>query len=116
MTHPEGWQRICRVEELQVDRGATALAHGSALAVFRTVDDQVYAVGNHEPVARASVLARGIVGSRDGVPTVFGPTHRHAFDLRTGRCLDDPHLSVPSYPVQVVDGVVFVGPRHRPER
>jgi nitrite reductase (NADH) small subunit len=37
--------------------------------------------------------------------------HKHAFDLRTGRCLDDEHVAVPAYAVQVVEGVVLVGPR-----
>ena len=93
------------------DRGATALVHGQAIAIFRTHDDTVYALGNHDPFARASVLARGIVGTRGDVPFVASPMHKHAFDLRTGRCLDDGHVSVPSYDVRVVDGVVLVGHR-----
>ena len=37
--------------------------------------------------------------------------HKNAFDLRTGRRLDDEQTSVPSYEVRVVEGVVLVGPR-----
>ena len=107
----EDWLPVCRLAELEVDRGATALVHGQALALFRTHDDVVYALGNHDPYAHASVLARGIVGRREGVPFVAGPAHRHAFDLRTGRCLDDERVRVPSYGVRVEDGVVFVA-RH----
>jgi nitrite reductase (NADH) small subunit len=102
---------VCPVEELEVERGATALVHGQALAIFRTPDDTVYALGNYDPFAKASVLARGIVGRRGDVPFVASPAHRHAFDLRTGRCLDDDHVAVPSYEVKVVEGVVHVGPR-----
>ena len=102
---------MCRLVELGVDRGATALVHGQAVALFRTPDDQVHALGNHDPFARASVLAKGIVGVRDGVPFVGSPVHKHAFDLRTGHCLDDPHVSVPVYEVRVIEGVVLVGPR-----
>ena len=105
------WQPVCRVAELEVERGATALVHGQAVAIFRTQDDQVYALGNHDPFAKASVLARGIVGVRDGVPFVASPAHKHAFDLRSGRCLDDEHVSVPAYDVRVVEGVVLVGGR-----
>jgi nitrite reductase (NADH) small subunit len=54
------------------------------------------------------------VGQRDGVPFVASPAHRHAFDLRTGRCLDDRHVSVPAYEVRVVDGLVLVGHRKPP--
>jgi nitrite reductase (NADH) small subunit len=99
--------------ELEVDRGATALVHGQAVAIFRTADDAVYALGNHDPFARhaGAGIARGIVGTRAGVPFVASPAHRHAFDLRTGRCLDDGHVSVPAYEVRVVEGVVLVGHR-----
>lgn len=105
------WQPVCRLAELEVERGATALVHGQAVAIFRTQDDRVYALGNHDPFAKASVLARGIVGVRDGIPFVASPAHRHAFDLRSGRCLDDDHVSVPAYDVRVVEGVVLVGGR-----
>lgn len=107
----EVWTRICPLEDLPVERGVTALVHGQAVAVFRTADDQVFALGNHDPFSRASVLARGIVGTREGIPFVASPRHRHPFDLRTGRCLDDDHVRVPSYDVRIVDGVVQVGPR-----
>jgi nitrite reductase (NADH) small subunit len=40
--------------------------------------------------------------------------HKQAFDLRTGQCLDDATVSVPSYPVRMVDGIVLVGPRSSP--
>lgn len=107
----QDWQPVCRVVELGVERGATALVHGQAIALFRTPDDTVYALGNHDPFAKASVIARGIVGNRAGTPFVASPTHKHAFDLRSGRCLDDRHVSVPAYDVRVVDGIVLVGHR-----
>lgn len=105
------WQPVCRLVELEVGRGATALVHGQALAIFRTAGDDVFALGNHDPFARASVIAKGIVGVRDGVPFVGSTLHRHSFDLRNGRCLEDEHVSVPAYDVDVVDGMVLVGPR-----
>ncbi len=107
------WERVCPLDDLEVERGVTALVHGQAIAIFRTQEDGIYALGNHDPFARASVLARGIVGIRDGVPFVASPLHRHAFDLRTGRCLDDDHASVPVYDVVVEDGMVLVGRRRR---
>lgn len=105
------WQPVCRVAELEVERGVTALVHGQAIAIFRTQDDHVYALGNHDPFAKASVIARGIVGTRGDVPFVASPAHKHAFDLRSGKCLEDAHVSVPAYDVKVVGGVVLVGHR-----
>jgi nitrite reductase (NADH) small subunit len=107
------WQPVCRIVELEVDRGVTALVHGQAIAIFRTGADSVYALGNHDPFARAALggIARGIVGRRGDVPFVASPTHKHAFDLRSGRCLDDSHVAVPAYAVKVVEGVVMIGHR-----
>lgn len=102
---------MCRLAELEVRRGVAALVHGQAVAIFRTGDDQVFAVGNHDPFTRTSVLARGIVFVRDEVPVVASMAHGHAFDLRTGRCLEDDQVSVPAYAVKIVEGVVMVGHR-----
>ena len=111
-SHDE-WQPVCRIVELEVDRGVTALVHGQAVAIFRTGDETVYALGNHDPFARTAPggIAKGIVGRRGDVPFVASPAHKHAFDLRSGRCLEDHHVSVPSYAVKVVEGVVMVGHR-----
>ena len=111
MSQTEEWQQVCRMAELEVERGATALVHGQALAIFRTHGDEVFALGNYDPFAKASVLARGIVGSRGDIPFVASPMHKHGFDLRTGQCLDDAHVSVAAYDVKIVEGVVLVGQR-----
>ncbi len=113
MSPTEEWLPVCRLAELEVGLGASALVHGQAMAIFRTADDTVYAVGNHDPFDRTALLARGIVGTRDGSTIVGSPRHRHVFDLHTGRCLDDDHISIPAYEVRVVEGVILVG-RRRP--
>lgn len=104
---------MCRLAELEIGRGATALAHGQAVAIFRIDADTVYALGNHDPFAKGGPggLAKGIVGQRGGVWFVGSPAHRHAFDLRTGQCLEDGHVSVPAYEVRVAGGTVHIGHR-----
>lgn len=102
---------VCRVEDLEVERGATALVHGQAIALFRTPDGRVHALSNHDPFSHTTSLARGIVGRRGDVPFVASPRHGHAFDLRTGRCLDDAGVAVAVYEVRVSGGMVTVGPR-----
>ena len=106
-----GWTPICDVGALPVDRGVTALVRGHAIAIFLTATGEVYAIANHDPFSRTGALGRGIVGVRGEVPFVFTPEGRRAFDLRSGRCLDDASVTVPSYAVRVVEGVVTVGPR-----
>ncbi|MDR7254712.1 nitrite reductase (NADH) small subunit [Nocardioides sp. BE266] len=100
---------VCAVEAIPLEGGVAALVDGQAVAVFRTYDGSVHAIGNVDPFSGASVLSRGIVGSRGDVPVVSSPMYKQAFDLRTGRCLDDDSASVPAYDVTVVDGVVHVG-------
>ena len=106
---------VCAVEAVPLEGGVAALVDGSAVAVFRTFDGSLFAISNVDPFSGASVLSRGIVGSRGDAPVVSSPMYKQAFDLRTGACLDDTTVRVASYDVVVVDGVVHVG-RARPAR
>ena len=99
---------VCAVADIPLEGGVAALVDGVAVAVFRTHDGSVHAIGNVDPFSGASVLSRGIVGTRGEAPVVSSPMYKQAFDLRTGACLDDASVSVPSYDVSVVDGVVLV--------
>jgi nitrite reductase (NADH) small subunit len=78
------------------------------IALFRTHDGSVFAIGNQDPFSGANVMSRGIVGSRGDVQTVASPMFKQVFDLRTGVCLDDPEVSLPVYAVEVLDGQVMV--------
>jgi nitrite reductase (NADH) small subunit len=109
------YRTVCRLDQIEREGGVTALVDGEAVAVIRTHDDAVFALSNYDPFSRASVLARGIVGTRtvDGeeVPFVASPMHKQAFALPTGQCLDDAAVTVTTYDVRVVGGVVEVGRR-----
>jgi nitrite reductase (NADH) small subunit len=100
---------VCLLDDIEVEGGVAALVDGAAVAIFRTHDGNVYAISNYDPVAHASVLARGIVGSRGSIPVVASPMHKQSYDLRTGQCLDDAAVRVPTYDVRVADGLVLVG-------
>lgn len=103
------WQPVCDLGRLLPERGVAALLGDAQVAIFLTHDGSVHAIGNIDPISGAAVLSRGIVGDRAGVPTVASPVYKQAFDLVTGRCLDDPGKSVPVYPVRVSDGRVEIG-------
>ncbi|MFB6725577.1 nitrite reductase small subunit NirD [Kribbella sp. NPDC056345] len=100
---------LCRYDVLLPDRGVAALVGEVQIALFRLHDGTVYAIGNQDPYSGANVMSRGIVGSRGDIPTVASPMFKQVFDLRTGVCLDDPEVSLPVYPVAIVDGMVRVG-------
>jgi nitrite reductase (NADH) small subunit len=99
---------VCPYDVLLPERGVAALIGSRQIALFRTHDGTVFALDNHDPVSGANVMSRGIVGSRGDVPTVASPMFKQVYDLRTGQCLDDPDVTIPTYAVQVIDGEVLV--------
>ncbi|HEX4704997.1 MAG TPA: nitrite reductase small subunit NirD [Pseudonocardiaceae bacterium] len=101
---------ICRMADLQTERGVAALLpDGNQAALFLTHDGTVHAVSNVDPFSGAAVLSRGIVGDRGGVPVVVSPIYKQAFDLRTGCWLDDDTVSIQVFETHVLDGMVMVG-------
>ena len=103
------WVDVCDLEELIFDRGVCALVGDRQVAIFRTSPDgELFAISNYDPFSRAFVMSRGIVGSRAGIPKVASPIYKQTFDLRTGQCLEDPDVSITSYPIRVIGGRVQV--------
>ena len=83
------WVRVCALDDLEIERGRAALLRDTQIALFvlRGHDGapgRVHAVSNLDPYSGAHVISRGIVGSRDDVPTVASPMYKQVFDLRTG--------------------------------
>ncbi|MGH8869904.1 MAG: nitrite reductase small subunit NirD [Actinomycetes bacterium] len=103
------WTDVCAYADLLPGRGVCALVGGRQVAVVRTDGGVVHAVSNYDPLGGAYVLSRGLVGTRDGAPTLASPLHKQVYDLRTGACLDDPAVAVPVWAVRVRDGRVEVG-------
>jgi nitrite reductase (NADH) small subunit len=103
------WTAVCRSDDLQPERGVAALIGGQQVALFRTFDGSLYAIGNQDPFTGAFVLSRGIVGTRGDIPTIASPLHKQVFDLRTGTCLDDETAVVPVFSVRERAGQVEVG-------
>jgi nitrite reductase (NADH) small subunit len=106
------WKDVCALDEVLPASGVCALVAGQQVAVVRT-RDAVYAIGNFDPFSKAFVLSRGIVGDRAGIPKIASPIFKQSFDLRTGKCLDDPHIQVPTYEVRVERGRILVNGQPR---
>ena len=101
------WVDVCALDDIVRETGVCALVGARQVAVVRT-GDEVYAVDNFDPFAKAYVMSRGIVGDKGGVPKIASPIFKQSFDLRTGQCLDDPSVRLPIYAVRVRDGRVEV--------
>lgn len=114
-THPaanpvpaRSWHPVCPLERLEPLWAEAALVDGDQVALVRLPGDDVLAVSHWDPYAHAPVMARGIVGSRGGRPTLASPLHKQVYDLATGRCLTDPELRLATYPVRVRNRMVEV--------
>ena len=109
-----GAQKLCNKKDLVINSGVCALAQVNGqpqqLAVFYLPDteQQVFAIHNWDPLGRANVLSRGIIGSLGGKLVVASPVYKQHFCLRTGICLEDMSVSIPTWSVAVRQGRVLV--------
>ena len=104
------WVDVCALDDLVAGRGACALVGPYQVALFRLdPDDTLYAVSNYDPFSQAYVLSRGLTGSHGDVPKVVSPVFKQSFDLRTGQCLDDPAVTIMTFPVRAVADRVQIG-------
>ena len=92
------WTTICQFEDLTPNTGICALFEEEHVAIFycqRT--EQLYAVNNVDPIAKASVLSRGIMASLQGEMYVASPLYKQHFNLSTGECLEEPEQQLKTY-------------------
>ncbi|WP_261817531.1 nitrite reductase small subunit NirD [Vibrio gallicus] len=103
------WQTICDVTDIAPNVGVCALINGRQVAIFNYQRaGALYAISNYDPIGKAQVLSRGIVGCIDGEPCVASPLYKQHFSLKTGLCIEEPEISVKTYPVRLIDGAVQI--------
>lgn len=73
------------------------------VAVFRTIEDKVYALDNACP-HKQGPLAEGIVHGN----SVTCPLHNWVFDLETGQAQGADQGQVATYPARVDDGRIWL--------
>ncbi|MGH9024144.1 MAG: nitrite reductase small subunit NirD [Acidimicrobiia bacterium] len=109
ITATRAWVDVCSLTEIVPHRGVCAMVEGHQVAVFRVAPhDEVFALSNYDPFSKAFVMSRGIVGSKGERLKVASPVYKQTFDLQTGECIDVPAVSVPTFPVRVVEGRVQI--------
>ena len=87
-------------------RGARCVnTPGGKIAVFRTAEDQIFAIENRCP-HKGGPLSEGIVHGA----SVTCPLHNWVFDLATGEAQGADEGSVRTYPVKVEDGLIYIAP------
>jgi nitrite reductase (NADH) small subunit len=99
------WVEIGRVESIP-RRGARCVnTPAGKIAVFRTQEDQVFAIENRCP-HKQGPLSEGIVHGA----SVTCPLHNWVFDLATGQALGADEGQVRTYQINVVDGHIYMAP------
>ncbi len=76
---------------------------GEQIALFYLPDNNpsLYAVSNYDPIGRANVLSRGIVGTINTRLVVASPLYKQHFDLLSGVCLEDSRYTIKVYRVHL---------------
>lgn len=100
--------RLCGQEDLVPNSGVCALWEGQQIAIFYLPDTEpsLYAISNWDPIGKAEVLSRGMVGDINGIPVVASPLYKQHFDLISGACIEDEDVRVSTYQVALAaDGV-----------
>ncbi|MDF9388950.1 nitrite reductase small subunit NirD [Vibrio sp. 1151_11] len=103
------FQAICDINDIVPGTGVCALVNGEQVAIFRPTEAQeVMAISNMDPFARANVLSRGFICQHQEQFWVVSPLKKQRFNLITGQCMEDERFSVKAYAARVTDGVVEV--------
>ena len=102
--------KICKQTDLIANSGICAFAEGQQIALFYSPKETppVYAIGNWDPIGKANVLSRGMVGDINQRLVVASPLYKQHFDLQTGACIEDGAISVPVYLVELTADEVLV--------
>jgi 3-phenylpropionate/trans-cinnamate dioxygenase ferredoxin subunit len=98
------WVAACRANEVDPE-DVIRWRHGDAeYAIYRSEHDDYFATAGH-CTHEAELLCDGLVlGS-----IIECPKHNGRFDYRTGKARGAPAIiDLPTYPVRVENGVVFV--------
>jgi nitrite reductase (NADH) small subunit len=102
--------KICEQTDLVANSGVCAIVEGQQIALFYLPKEipTVYAIGTWDPIGKANVLSRGMVGDINQRLVVASPLYKQHFDLQTGNCIEDSTMSVPVYHVELVADEVLV--------
>lgn len=103
------WTTLCAESELMPNVGVCAKHEEQQIALFQVKigeNQALFAIGNWDPIGKANVLSRGILGSIGEAMVVASPLYKQHFCLKSGNCLEQQDVSVPIYQVRVHEGHV----------
>ena len=104
------WIAVCDQSALVKNSGVCALINDEQIAIFNlhSSDQQLFAVSNFDPIGKANVIYRGIVGSVANEPVIASPLYKQQFSLKSGRCLQQGDTLLKTYPIRLENGFVQI--------
>ncbi len=104
------WFFACTINDVPLNGGVCVKYNDEQIALFHfSRRNEWYATQNECPHRKQMALSRGMIGSQAEEPKVACPFHKKTFSLKTGECLSGDECAIKTYPVNVVDGKVFIG-------
>ncbi|MFQ3191195.1 MAG: nitrite reductase (NADH) small subunit [Paraglaciecola sp.] len=109
MSTQDNWITVCSDTDLVTNSGVCALLNEQQIALFKIKsanDEKVYAVSNWDPIGKANVLYRGLLGSVQDAKVIISPLYKQRYCLESGQCLDDDAIKLIVYPVRIEKNLV----------
>ncbi|MGP8305494.1 nitrite reductase small subunit NirD [Vibrio sp. YIC-376] len=101
------WISVCESDVIAPNTGVCAKVGNKQIAIFfskRT--NSLHAISNYDPIGKANILSRGIVGCINEILCVASPLYKQHFCLETGKCIENPEYNVPIYEVRNNNGMI----------
>lgn len=99
--------KVCSTKDLVKNSGVAALVKDTQIALFY-INEQVFALNNYDPIGKANVMSRGMIGDINGKLMVAAPLQKQHYNLQTGECFDIEGVSIPVYETKIENENVFV--------
>jgi len=103
------WKKTIPVTQLAPDQGGCVKIDDLEIALFHYGNNQWFAVQHHCPHTDQAVIARGLLGDKEGEPKVICPMHKRQYSLKTGVNLEnEAEHCLQTFPVKVEEDHVFI--------
>lgn len=103
MTEQDNWIEVGKLDEIPVLGARVVNREEGDIAIFRTADDEVFALRDHCP-HKGGPLSQGIVHGHK----VSCPLHDWKISLETGVAVAPDEGCAARFPVRVESGVVYL--------
>lgn len=97
------WKKVCALTDIPVLGSRVVKSAGGDIAIFRNVEDEVFAMHDHCP-HKGGPLSQGIVSGR----VVTCPLHSWKIQLESGEAVAPDVGCTRPFAVKVEDGSVFL--------